>query len=198
MTSGGTLQFKFYGEGKEETPDLILCFGAPDTFYTTSSRKTGLYLGRSVVIDEDGEQYNKVKIMTSSGTQTYKVTKEVGDTIDTDTGGVGIISYSTGLLNSKSDIMYTSTNAKLASTHDEWINENTNMYSGVIEKKAGKRIYFENGDAIYTADSPLCIELNEGSTKGRFESISANDLKSGDTIFYKKTYGLISQIIVVK
>lgn len=198
MTSGGTLQFKFYGEGKEETPDLLLCFGSPDKFFSTANRKTGLYLGRTVAIDEEGEQYNKIKIMTSSGTQTYSVTKEVGDTIDAATGGVGIIYYATGLVNSKNDIMYISTYAKLGSTHDEWMNENKNLHFGVIEKKAGKRIYFENGDALYMNDSALCIELNEGSSKGRFTSISASDLKTGDAIFYRLTYSLINQIIVVK
>ena len=202
-TSGGNLKFKFYGEGKEETPDLMFCFGTVDKFYKTSDRKTGLYLGRTVAIDEEGEKYNKIKVMTSSGTQTYSVTTEVGDTIEAATGGTGIISYSIGLINSKSDIMYTSTIAKLGSTHDEWINENTTLHFDVIEKKAGKRIYFENGDALYgdalyMNDSALCVELNEGSTKNRFTRISANELKTGDTIFYRIGESLITQVIVVR
>lgn len=198
MTSGGDLKLKFYGEGKEETPDLMLCLGTVDKFFKTANRKTGLYLGRTVATDEDGEQYNKIKVMTSSGTQTYSVTKEVGNSIDTATGGVGIIYYATGLVNAKSDILYISTYAKLGSTHDEWINENTNMYFGVIERKAGKRIYFENGDALYMNDSALCVELNEGSTKNRFTRISANELKTGDTIFYRIGESLITQVIVVR
>ena len=203
MTTGGDLNLKFYGEGKEETPDLILCFGTVDKFYRTADRHTGLYLGRTVAINEEGEQYNKLKVMTSTGVQTYSVTKEVGDEIDAATGGTGIIFYASGLLNAKSDIMLITTFAKLDSTHDEWINENKGNQNGefsfgVVDQKAGKRIYFENGDALYVNDSALCLELNEGSSKNRFTSISVNEIKTGDTIFYRTDYSLISQIIVIR
>jgi len=200
--SKGTLYFKFYGEDMEETPDLMLCFGDVDKFFKTGGRNTGLYLGRTIAIDEEGEQYNKLKVLTSDGVQTYSVTKDFGDKIDTDTGGTGVIYYATGLVNAKSDILYLKTHAKLDSTHDEWLNEvgNEDLDSGVIKKKAGKRIYFEGNDgkALYMSDSALCFELNEGSSKNRFTSISASELKPGDTIFYRLSNYIISWIIVVR
>lgn len=207
MTSDTPIYFKFYGEGEEAAPDLILLHGNIGGFYATGNRRYGIYTGRTVAIDENGDIYNKINVVTGSGAKTYSVTKEVGDEIETYTGGTGIIYYATSLLNSKSEITHISqtTKTKLGSTHDEWLSENsenTLFKYGVIKKIAGDRVYFENGDASYLSNSTnsnVVVELNEGSTKNRFRNIGKGELKAGDEIFYTlSSYGLINVTIVVR
>lgn len=199
LRGGSNAKLKLMGEEKTESAELILICGDDLSKYYPAAYRYGFYVGRNSAIDADGEVCSEIRIIDYKGMQNYMVSDELADKIETATGGAGLIQFSDTMLFSNDKVRYITTLAKLGSRYDEWLDENTSLRMGTVEKIAGTRIYFDDGSAHYIspiARQNVYVRLNENTAQSRFKFITIDDVKSGDVVFYRITNKYITGMIV--
>lgn len=198
------LNVKFFGDEKTEYPDVTIAYG---TMGVSSTLYYGIYTGiKSTVVDEAGDKFCRVGILTSSGEQTYLLPENYAKSDSVPTGNA-LVTYrlTTGFFDER-PMHFVSNLIDLSSSRDEWLNENGDtLMQGVIDRIVGHRVYFKDGTTkIFEASDSkkLFVAYYDDRTKNRFVATTKDEIHSGDLVYYKirstAKSGIISGMIVVR
>lgn len=187
--SGSGLKAKFFGEGKIAQPEWVFLYGDIGSYTKSSKTYYGLYCGYTIVFNEHGESVKRIKIITNDGLMTYDVSDEIAKELEDATGGAGLIQYTADVFSSTKNVVLKNTLLKLNSDTDEWFSDNQGkrIKSGVVEKVAGNRVYFEDGSAHYTNNYDVMVcyaSLKGNAIKKNYKAIEFSELEPGDFVYY--------------
>lgn len=193
---------RYYGEGKIAEPEHIIAYGGLDTVFPSSTGlMRGIYTGQNTLcVDEKGETYREITIITPKEEKVYAVSEEFFANLNNKTGGAGLITYTELSIDKDESIrLYDLNDAKsvflnFSSQEDEWLDDNSllpstkgTMGQGCVEKIAGNRIYFDDGKAYYIDYYwylNAFAKVYENGNGKKFKLVTLNELEPGDMLYY--------------
>lgn len=170
--------------GEEDSLDVRMSIICGDSLPSLRGRDPlyGVVYGKSYVLNDDDEVECEIEVAGRTG-NTYRISESLGENIPS----LAFVTYYDGVEFDKSDIVLeTSDIVDLTGDCSTWT-ESGILQQGEIKNINSFAVEFMSGD-VYFLHPTFCsvIEI-EGSSKKTAKTISADNLKPGDTVYYYAT-----------